>query len=104
MLAPVDPVRTRINIGVRTLFSGAFINAQLLDNAGHVLANVSKHYTTNYFEQVDATSFFGGVPVGPSQIIKISVSDGSAIIYGSTTDNVTNDPSVQYAVVAFAVL
>jgi hypothetical protein len=104
MIAPVDPTRTRLNIGVRTLFSGALITAQLLDNAGHVLASVSKQYTANYFEQVDATGFFGGVPVGASQIIKISVSDGSAIIYGSTTDNVTNDPSVQYALVAFAIL
>jgi hypothetical protein len=104
MLAPVDPARTRLNIGVRTLYSGALITAQLLDNAGHVLASASKHYSANYFEQVDATGFFGGVPVGASQIIKISVSDGSAIIYGSTTDNVTNDPSVQYAIVAFAIL
>ncbi len=104
MIAPVDPARTRLNIGVRTLFSGAFLTAQLLDNAGHVLASVTKTYTANYFEQVDATGFFGGVPVGASNIIKISVSDGSAIIYGSTTDNVTNDPSVQYAIVAFAIL
>jgi hypothetical protein len=104
MLAPVDPVRTRLNIGVRTLFSGALLNAVLLDNSGHVLANVTKRYTANYFEQVDATGFFGGVPVGASQIIRISVSDGSAIIYGATTDNVTNDPSVQYAIVAYAIL
>lgn len=104
MVAPVDPTRTRLNIGVRTLFSGALISAQLLDNAGHVLASVTKTYTASYFEQVDSTGFFGGVPVGASQIIKISVSDGSAIIYGSTTDNVTNDPAVQYAIVAFAIL
>jgi len=104
MLAPVEPARTRLNIGVRTLFSGAQLNAQLLDSAGHVLANVNKTYTANYFEQVDSTGFFGGVAPGASQIIKISVSSGSAIIYGSTTDNVTNDPSVQYAIVAFAIL
>lgn len=104
MIAPVDPARTRLNIGVRTLFSGASLTAQLLDNAGHVLASTTKTYTANYFEQVDATGFFGGVPVGASNIIKISVSDGSAIIYGATTDNVTNDPSVQYAIVAFAIL
>jgi hypothetical protein len=104
MITPVDPTRTRLNIGVRTLFSGAALTAQLLDNAGHVLASVTKTYTASYFEQVDSTSFFGGVPVGANEIIKISVSDGSAIIYGSTTDNVTNDPAVQYAIVAFAIL
>lgn len=104
MLTPVEPARTRLNIGVRTFFSGASLSAQLLDNVGHVLASVTKTYTATYFEQVDSTSFFGGVPIGANQIIKISVSDGSAIIYGATTDNVTNDPSVQYAIVAFAIL
>jgi hypothetical protein len=32
------------------------------------------------------------------------VSGGSAVIYGATTDNTTNDPSIQYARVVFAVL
>jgi hypothetical protein len=32
--------------------------------------------------------------------MRITVIDGSAVVYGATTDNVTNDPSVQYALVA----
>ncbi len=39
----------------------------------------------------------GGVPVSANQTITISVIDGSVIVYGATTDNVTNDPSVQFA-------
>lgn len=100
MVTPVDTKRTRFNIGVRSYFSGAEIRADLLDNAGHVLASASKHYPANYFEQVDAASFFGGVPVGANKIIRIIVDDGSATVYGATTDNVTNDPAVQYALVA----
>jgi hypothetical protein len=100
MVTPVDTTRTRFNIGVRALFSGADLTAELLDNAGHVLASTTTHYPAGYFEQVDAASFFGGVPVGANKTIKITVTDGSAVVYGSTTDNVTNDPSVQYALVA----
>jgi hypothetical protein len=102
MVTPVDPARTRFNIGVRALFSGAELTAELLDNNGHVLASSSKRFAANYFEQVDAASFFNGVPIGASQTIRITVTDGSAVVYGSTTDNVTNDPSVQYAIVSGA--
>jgi hypothetical protein len=100
MATPVDVTRTRFNIGVRALFSGAELTAQLFDKTGHVLASATKRYPAGDFEQIDATSFFGGVPIGASQTIKITVMDGSAIVYGATTDNVTNDPSVQYAIVA----
>jgi len=100
MVTPVNPARTRFNIGVRALFSGADLTAELLDNAGHVLASTTNHYPAGYFEQVDSTSFFGGVPVGANKTIRITVIDGSAVVYGATTDNVTNDPSVQYALVA----
>jgi len=100
MATPVDVTRTRFNIGVRALFSGAELTAQLLDKTGHLLASVSKRYPEGHMEQVDAASFFGGVPIGASQTVKITVTDGSAIVYGATTDNVTNDPSVQYAIVA----
>jgi hypothetical protein len=100
MVTPVDVKRTRFNIGVRSFFSGADLTAQVLDNAGHVLATTTRHYPANYYEQLDATSFFEGVPVGASKTIKITVTDGSAVVYGATTDNVTNDPSVQYALVA----
>jgi len=100
MATPVDVTRTRFNIGVRALFSGAELTAQLLDKTGHVLASASKRYPEGQMEQVDAASFFGGVPVGSNQTVKITVTDGSAIVYGATTDNVTNDPSVQYAIVA----
>jgi hypothetical protein len=42
--------------------------------------------------------------VPPNASIEISVSSGSAIIYGATIDNVTNDSSIQFARVVFAIL
>lgn len=103
LMTPIDPARTRFNIGVRTLFSGATITATLRNQDGTVVTTVTKTYMPNYFEQVSADSFLGGVTIGSNQMIVLSVSDGSAIIYGSTTDNVTNDPSVQFAIVVYAI-
>jgi hypothetical protein len=34
---------------------------------------------------------------GANLKVRITVSSGSAIVYGATTGNVTNDPSVQFA-------
>jgi hypothetical protein len=103
LLTPMDPTRTRFNIGVRTLFSGASFTATLRNQDGTFVTSVTKTYQPNYFEQVSAESFLGGVTIAPNQMIVISVNDGSAIIYGSTTDNVTNDPSVQFAIVVYAI-
>jgi len=103
LVAPVDPTKTRFNIGVRTGFSGATLTAVLRDTNGAVLKTVSKTYLPNFFEQVDSTSFFAGTVVGANQSIAITVSGGSAIIYGSTTDNTTNDPNIQFAVALFGI-
>lgn len=99
MVSPAKPARTRFNIGVRTFSRGAVIRARLIENLGHTIADVTKTYTSNYFEQVDATSFFG-VPVGANELVVIDVIDGDIIVYGTATDNVTNDPAAQYAAAA----
>ncbi|MEA2344558.1 MAG: hypothetical protein QOF63_2727 [Thermoanaerobaculia bacterium] len=103
LVTPVDPTKTRFNIGVRTFFSGATITAVLRDTNGTALKTVSKTYLPNFFEQVDSTSFFAGTVIGPNQSISITVGGGSAIVYGSTTDNITNDPNIQFAVALFGI-
>ncbi|MEA2164576.1 MAG: hypothetical protein QOK37_2703 [Thermoanaerobaculia bacterium] len=103
LVTPVDPTKTRFNIGVRTFFSGATITAVLRDTNGNALKTVSKTYLPNWFEQVDSTTFFGGTVIGPNQSISITVGGGSAVVYGSTTDNVTNDPNIQFAVALFGI-
>jgi hypothetical protein len=103
LVTPVDPTKTRFNIGVRTGFSGATLTAVLRDTNGTALKTVTKSYLPNWFEQVDSTSFFAGTAVGANQSISITVSVGSAIVYGSTTDNITNDPNIQFATALFGI-
>jgi hypothetical protein len=104
LVTPVDPTKTRFNIGVRTGASGATLTAVLRDTNGTALKTVTKSYLPNWFEQVDSTAFFAGTAVGANQSISINVSiGGSAIVYGSTTDNTTNDPNIQFAVALFGI-
>src|SRR5216684_1901784 len=91
LVTPVDPTKTRFNIGVRTGASGANLTAVLRDTNGTALKTVTKSYLPNWFEQVGSDTFFNGTAVGPNQSISINVSSGSAIVYGSTTDDITND-------------
>ena len=94
LVTPADMTKMRLNIGVRSWFSGATITAALIDSTGSVVRTVTKSYLPNWFEQVDAAAFMEG-PVEANQSIKLTVTSGSAIIYGSTTDNTTNDPAMQ---------
>ena len=102
LITPRDLVRTRFNIGVRTLYSGATISVTVRNADGVVVRTVSRTYTANYFTQTDAATFVGG-PISPDQSIQISISAGSAIVYGSTTDNTTNDPAIQFVYGIFAI-
>jgi len=77
--------------------------AVLRDTNGTALKTVTKSYLPNWFEQVDSTTFFAGTAVGANQSISITVSVGSAIVYGSTTDNINNDPNIQFAVALFGI-
>jgi hypothetical protein len=103
LVTPVDPTKTRFNIGVRTYFSGATITAVLRDTNGTVLKSVTTTFLPNFFAQTDSTAFLGGTAVGPNQSISITVGSGSATVYGSTTDNITNDPNIQFAVALFGI-
>jgi len=103
MIAPPDPAKARFNIGIRTLSQGATLTARLKDQNGTTLVTVTKSYQPNWFEQPTASALFSGATIGGNYIVEISVSSGSAIIYGSTTDNTTNDPAIQVMTVSFAI-
>jgi hypothetical protein len=102
LVAPRNPALTRFNIGVRTLCSGATVQVTVRNADGVVLRNVTRTYTANYFIQVSGETFTGG-PLTGDESIQVSISTGSAIIYGSTTDNITNDPAIQFAFGVFAI-
>ena len=57
-------------------------------------ANADMHSRTTAKEIL---SDFAGVPLHLNDSIEITVERGSVIVYGATTDNTTNDPSLQYA-------
>jgi hypothetical protein len=101
LLTPQDTNRMRMNIGVRTWFSGADITATLIEGTGVPVRTVTKSYPPTWFEQTDAASFLGG-PIGANQSIRFTIDAGSAIIYGSTTDNTTNDPAIQLVFASYA--
>jgi hypothetical protein len=102
LVAPSDTTRFRFNIGVRSLLSGAFVTFRQRDASGAIVRSVTKEYDPTFYEQQPAQTLLGG-PIGPNDSIEVSVSSGSAIIYGATIDNTTNDPSVQFARVVFAI-
>ncbi len=102
LVTPRDPNRTRFNIGIRTLYSGATIQVTVRNSDGTTVRTVSRTYTANYFVQTDAATFVGG-PISGDQTVQITVSSGSAIVYGSSTDNTTNDPAIQFAYGVFAI-
>jgi hypothetical protein len=104
--APPNTENTRFNVGVRTLDLGASVHYVLKDSAGNTLASADQLLPPNYFNQVDATILFG-LSVGgiaANDYVEVSVSSGSAIVYGSSTDNTTNDPSVQFVYPVFGVV
>ncbi len=97
LIAPPDPALYRFNIGVRTLGSGATLAITARNTAGTVTRTLTRTYPPNYFEQRDSASFLNGAPVAANESITIQVVSGSAIVYGATVDNHTNDPSLQLA-------
>jgi hypothetical protein len=103
LVAPPNNTSLRFNIGVRTLTDGAFVTFRVHDASGAVINTVTKEYDPTFYEQQSASTLLG-TPLPPNASIEVSVSTGSAIIYGATIDNVTNDPSIQFARVIFAVL
>jgi uncharacterized protein YjdB len=97
LFAPADLQRFRLNIGVRTLEEGAAMNVTVRGRDGEVLKTVQRSFPATYFAQTGSTEFLGGYVLSGGETISVEMTSGSAIVYGATTDNVTNDPSVQFA-------
>jgi hypothetical protein len=96
IIAPADPAAARLNIGVRSLEAGASFLITVRSKNGAVRNTVNKTYGPTFFEQVNANSYVG-VSLDASDTITFTMLAGKALIYGSQTDNKTQDPSVQYA-------
>ena len=97
IFTPADIGRFRMNIGVRTGPSGAAMTVTRRSADGTVLQTLTKTYAPNYFEQGSASGFLATSPFGANDSITIQLTSGSAIVYGVTADNTTQDPSIQFA-------
>jgi len=95
LVAPSDPRRFRFNIGVRALFKAPTITFRVLGPGGTTLREVSRSYPPSTFLQEPAEALFGAPLPANAQIV-VEVSAGTAIVYGATVDNITNDPSIQF--------
>ena len=97
LFTPADTGRFRLNIGVRSGLSGAAMTVTRRNAAGTVVQTLTKSYPPNFFEQISGVEFLEGAPFGANDSITIQVTSGSAIVYGATADNTTQDPSIQFA-------
>ncbi len=97
LIAPLDFVRFRLNIGIRTLDDGAAMTIVVRDADGNALKTLNQSDGANFFNQIPSTDLLGGLELTGGETISFQLTSGSAFIYGAVTDNVTNDPSIQLA-------
>lgn len=96
LLAPAFTERATFHIGIRTLGEGASLTITIRRSNGTVSQTLTKTFPADFFEQRTAADFLG-IPPGPNDSIALRIDSGSAVLYGSTTDNITQDPSLQLA-------
>ncbi|HEX7677168.1 MAG TPA: hypothetical protein VF713_03525 [Thermoanaerobaculia bacterium] len=94
LIAPDDSIAMRFNVGIRTLDAGAALAIDVHDRIGEIRHTSTRELAANWFNQMTGGDF-AGVPLQSGDYIVIRVTRGSAILYGATVDNTTNDPSVQ---------
>jgi len=97
LIAPEDITHFRLNIGVRTLTNGAAFSITVRDKNGNVVKSTTKSFAPTFFRQFSSSEILDGFALTGGETISFDVTSGSALIYGATTDNTTNDPSVQFA-------
>jgi hypothetical protein len=102
LLAPIDPEAARLNLGMRALDEGAEIRFIRRSATGEITGSASRILAANVLLQMSAGDLFGAA-LDASDSITVYVDRGSAFVYGSTNDNFTNDPSLQFAVRVMAV-
>jgi hypothetical protein len=100
LLIPADLTNFRMNIGVRTLDSGATLDVATYDSAGTLRATRTlPAYGANVFDQVPVATFTGmsSPPPGGYIVITFNVFGGRAFVYSSVIDNRTSDSTFRLA-------
>ena len=94
LVPPDDPIAMRFNVGIRTLADGATMTIEVRGRSGETRRSATREFAPNWFNQMTVTDFAQG-SLEPGDYLVIHVTRGSAILYGASVDNVSNDPSVQ---------
>ncbi|HEX8154357.1 MAG TPA: hypothetical protein VF698_14580, partial [Thermoanaerobaculia bacterium] len=97
LVAPHLPRDMRFNIGWRAFEAGANLTVTIRSAAGEVIKTTALHLPPTAFAQSEASALLG-IPFNGDESIAFTVEEGSAIVYGTWTDNITQDPALQYAV------
>jgi len=95
---PIDNNNYRMNVGIRTLGDGATLSVYNYLPGGGFNATATHTYPPDYFEQVPLASFIAPGQITPNGMFYVSITQGSAVVYTSTTDNRTNDSSIRFGV------
>jgi hypothetical protein len=99
LFIPGDLTNFRMNIGLRTLETGATLNVSVYDTNGHVVNSKSGlAYPANYFIQQTAADFAGVQTLPAGGWILITANNPTkAFIYSSVIDNHTSDSTYHLA-------
>jgi hypothetical protein len=100
LLIPPDLTNFRMNIGVRTLDTGATLTVGTFDSTGNLVATRPVlAYGPNVFDQMPVATFTGAstVPPGGYIVITFNVFGGRAFVYSSVIDNKTSDSTFRMA-------
>jgi hypothetical protein len=94
LIAPRDRSRYRFNIGARSLGDGATLELIVRNAAGAERHRLTMILGENEFLQQPGDTF-AGIALDANDSIEVQIVNGTAIVYGTTVDNATNDSSFQ---------
>lgn len=96
LIGPDDPRGFRFNVGIRTFSAGATMNVRSFGSDGKLRILVQRYFPPDSFRQLSASQLTG-IPLTASEAIYFDIVSGSAVVYGATVENRTNDPMIQLA-------
>jgi hypothetical protein len=86
--------RFRFNIGVRAMEDGATLELTTFDATGAQRHFRTIQFPAHHFEQQPGNAM-AGVELRGNDSIRVRIAEGSAIVYATSVDNVTNDSAMQ---------
>jgi hypothetical protein len=97
LILPSDRRNFRFNVGVRALADGAAATVAIYGENGILRKDLGERsWSGDAFEQLPADAFAGETLLASESLV-FTLIRGGLVIYGTTTDNTTNDPSINIA-------